>query len=92
MDLRIGRINRRQAVWIRVDGKDVRAFAGESLLAALLAAGIRALRKSPVRGEPRGAFCGMGLCRECLVTVDGVPGTRACMTTVEAGMVVETHG
>jgi aerobic-type carbon monoxide dehydrogenase small subunit (CoxS/CutS family) len=59
--------------------------------AALLAAGKRSLRVTPRRGEPRGLFCGMGVCFDCLVEVDGRPSVRACRTTVKAGMRVETQ-
>lgn len=90
--LRIEGVNRKNPVTIIVNGKPIAAYAGEMLLAALIAAGYRALRRSPVLNSPRGGFCGMGLCRECLVTVDGVPGVRACMTTVKAGMEVTTDG
>ncbi|MCP5053679.1 MAG: (2Fe-2S)-binding protein, partial [bacterium] len=41
--------------------------------------------------EPRGALCGMGICFECIVTVNGIPNTRSCMTEVEPGMTVETN-
>ena len=91
MSLRIDSIQRGLPVTIRVNGEPIQAFPGETLLAALIAAGIRALRKSPVREEPRGGFCGMGVCRECQVTVNGTPNIRACMVKVEAGMEVELH-
>ncbi len=42
-------------------------------------------------GEPRGVFCGMGVCFDCLVVVDGVPSTRACVTWVRDGMAVATQ-
>jgi len=57
----------------------------------LLAMGRRAFRRTG-NGAPRGLFCGMGICFDCLVTVDGRPNVRACMTTVQPGMVVETGG
>ena len=72
-----------------VDGNDVRAADGMTLTAALLSLGIRAVRTDPVSGEPRGAFCGMGVCFECEVVVDGHP-VRACLTPVRAGLAVET--
>jgi D-hydroxyproline dehydrogenase subunit alpha len=60
---------------------------GQSLAAALTVAGERGLRES-ADGSSRGVFCGMGVCQECLVTIDGVPGHRACMTSAKAGMLV----
>jgi hypothetical protein len=73
---------------IEVDGKPVHARAGQSLAAALIAHGIWSTRRNPVSGEPRGPFCGMGVCFECEVNVDGVRGVRACMTEVAPRMVV----
>ena len=81
-------VTRPAPVEIEVDGARVEAFPGESLAAALLAAGVRAFRRTP-SGEPRGPFCNMGVCFECVVTVDGEPGVRACATAVRAGMRVE---
>lgn len=73
-----------------VDGRTVRAWEGETVAAVLLAEGMRTFRRSLVRHEPRGLFCGMGVCYECLVTVDGRAYVRACMTPVADGMVIET--
>lgn len=80
-----------RAIVIRVDGRPVPALEGQSVLAALHAAGIRTLRRSDRRGEPRGALCGMGVCFECRVTVNGRPGVQACMTEVEDGMDIRTN-
>jgi aerobic-type carbon monoxide dehydrogenase small subunit (CoxS/CutS family) len=73
------------AVTIAVDGRPVRAHLGETVAAALLAEGQPATRTTR-GGEPRGVFCGMGVCFDCLVVVDGVPNTRACMTWVREGL------
>jgi predicted molibdopterin-dependent oxidoreductase YjgC len=81
-----------QLVVIRVDSHPVPARRGQTLLAALHAAGVRVLRRSDRLGEPRGALCGMGVCFECRVTVNGQAGVQACMTEVEDGMEIETHG
>ena len=82
-----GSILRGAPATIRVDGHSVTAYDGESVAAALLAADILYLRSSPRRGEPRGMFCAMGVCQECIVEVDGraVP---ACMTSVRDGMTI----
>ncbi len=90
-ELRVAAIERRPAVSIRVNGRPVQATPGETVLAALTAAGLRVLKKSNVRGEARGAFCGMGVCYECLVTINGVPKQRSCMTEVEADMEIQTY-
>ena len=73
------------------DNRLVQAFPGETIAAALLAAGIRTLRKTEKQGHPRGLFCGMGVCFDCLVVVDGKPHLRACLTRVAQGMCVETQ-
>jgi len=75
------------------DGRSVEAGSGETIAVALLAAGQKALRTTSRRGEPRGVFCNMGVCFECLVEVDGRPNQRACQTVVRSGMSVCTqHG
>lgn len=70
-----------------VDGCALRARTGESLAAALLAGGVAMLRRSPTAGGPRGAFCMMGVCQECMVHVDGRR-VQACLTPVRDGMTV----
>ncbi len=57
---------------------------GASVAAALTEAGHRAFRQT-AKGEARGMFCGMGVCQDCLVTIDGVPNQRACMTPARDG-------
>jgi predicted molibdopterin-dependent oxidoreductase YjgC len=83
------RVSRAPEIELRVDGSPVLAYPGETLAAALVAAGRRAFRRT-AQGDLRGPFCNMGVCFECVVTVDGVPNVRACMTTVRPGMAVET--
>jgi predicted molibdopterin-dependent oxidoreductase YjgC len=85
-----GTVTRGRAVNILVDGLTVPAFDGESIAAALLAAGWRALRTAPRRAEPRGMYCGIGLCFECVATVDGQGSVRTCRTPVRDGMRVDT--
>jgi predicted molibdopterin-dependent oxidoreductase YjgC len=84
-----GAVDRGRRVRIVVDGAEVVAYEGESLAAALLAAGRRDLRVAPRRGEPRGVYCGIGLCFECVLAVDGRR-VRACQTPVRDGMSVGT--
>ena len=74
---------------LKVDGEPLRAPAGQSIAAALLAAGRATLRPSP-SGEPRGLYCGIGVCQECRVHVEGRGVVRACVTPVTAGMRVTT--
>lgn len=84
-------LERGQAFAFTLDGERIEAFPGETVAAALLALGARALRRTARRGQPRSLYCGMGICWECLVTVDGVPSRRACMTEAKPGMRVETQ-
>ncbi len=88
-DLRIGTIKRKDKVKLLVNGKEVLAYRGETLLAALMAAGYKKLKKSPIYHESRGPLCGMGTCFECIVTVNGIPNIRSCMTEVEHNMEIE---
>src|SRR6266851_3334879 len=76
-------------VRLRFDGREIEALPGETIAAALAAAEIVAVRRAR-SGAPRGPFCGMGVCFDCLVTVDGRPSQRACLTKVEAGMDVRS--
>ncbi|MEZ5925285.1 MAG: (2Fe-2S)-binding protein [Hyphomicrobiaceae bacterium] len=78
-------------VTIMVNGTRLRCAATTTVAAALLANGHGpGLRKTEKLETPRGLFCGMGLCYDCLVTIDGRPGQRACMTPVSDGMRIET--
>jgi D-hydroxyproline dehydrogenase subunit gamma len=73
-----------ESVRFTYEGETVEATAGTSVASALLEAGFLSCREAP--DGPRGVFCGMGVCFDCLVVVDGVPNTRACMTWVRDGM------
>jgi D-hydroxyproline dehydrogenase subunit gamma len=83
-----GELERGPALEITVDGRTVEAFAGETVAGVLFAEDIVTTRRTR-GGAPRGVYCGMGVCFDCLVIVDGIPNTRACMTWVAAGMRVE---
>ena len=78
-------------VHIHVDGRTVRVPAGTTLAAALLDLGVEAFRRS-VHGAPRAPLCGIGVCFECRVAIDGVPQRRACLAPVRDGMTVVTGG
>jgi aerobic-type carbon monoxide dehydrogenase small subunit (CoxS/CutS family) len=77
-------------VHVTVDGITREAWEGQSLTAVLVTAGTWALRRNLVTGDVRGPFCGMGVCLECEVTVDGRPYVRACTEHVADGMDVRT--
>ena len=74
---------------VEVDGRPLPAHEGETILTVLLAAGYQALRRRR-DGSPAGAYCAMGGCFDCVVTVDGVPDVRSCMTPATPGCRVET--
>jgi len=73
-------------VEIHIDGQPTRAREGDSVAAALLAAGLRSCRTTPISGAPRAPFCMMGVCYECLVEIDGAPNRQSCQITVQEGM------
>ena len=84
-----GQTNQNNRVTFQFDGQAVEAYAGESIAAALIAAGDYATRLTAKR-MPRGYFCGMGVCWECIVRINGISTERACRQIVEDGMIVET--
>ena len=78
-------------VRLSVDGIPIDARARDSVAAALLAAAIVSCRTTPVSGAPRAPYCMMGVCFDCLVTIDGVGNRQACLVRVRDGMRVETQ-
>jgi predicted molibdopterin-dependent oxidoreductase YjgC len=74
-----------------LNGTRMRACAGDTVAAALLAAGLAYCRTTPVSGAKRAPYCMMGVCFECLVTIDGVGNRQACLVPVRDGMRVETQ-
>lgn len=73
-----------------IDGQCIGVEAGTTVAAALVLAGLRATRTS-VGGEPRTALCGMGVCQECRVTIDGHAHVLACQTLCREGQIVHTQ-
>jgi 2Fe-2S iron-sulfur cluster binding domain len=73
------------------DGDPVPAAPGQTVAAALWAAGVRSWRTTREGGSPRGLFCGIGTCFDCLVTVDGVPNQRACLIPARPDMAIATQ-
>ena len=76
---------------IEVDGTKIPAYEGETVTAAMVASGLRTLRRTARTREPRGMYCGIGLCYECLMVIDGVPNTRACQTLATPGCRIATQ-
>lgn len=75
-----------KTVTIHIEDQPVQAAVGDTVAAAMLAAGFVSLRTTPVSQSPRGPYCLMGVCFDCLAEIDGVPNRQACMTTVAEGM------
>lgn len=77
---------------MRFNGQEIPIRTGQSVGAALTDAGIRSWRTTRKNARPRGLFCGIGICFDCLVTVDGQPNQRACMVPAQDGMCLEPGG
>ena len=75
-------------VSLSVDGRTIAARRTDTVAAAMLAAGIHVCRTTPVSGAPRAPYCMMGVCFECLVTVDGMGNRQGCLIPVREGMQV----
>ncbi len=87
----LGEDSRRKTVTIMVDGKPYPAYEGSTIAASLLDNGIRINRYTVHRHEPRGIFCGIGQCTDCVMVVDGMPNVRTCITRVRDGMDIRTQ-
>lgn len=81
----------REEIDLVVDGRTVKAFAGDMIAAALLRAGVRINRYTTKHHEPRGVFCGIGQCTDCVMVVNGRKNVRTCITRVAEGMIIETQ-
>ena len=79
----------REIIQVAVNGMEVAVQSGTTVAAAVLQCGVSSFRRS-VTGEPRGPLCGMGICFECRVTVDGVPHTKSCQALCRPGMEIST--
>jgi predicted molibdopterin-dependent oxidoreductase YjgC len=78
-----------QAVTVTLDGRPVRARAGDTVAAVALLAGLGHTRTDAATGERRAPYCMMGTCHECLMVIDGEPSRQACLVTVREGMAIE---
>ena len=77
-------------VTLKINDAPVIVPAGSTVAAAVLEAGVTAFRRS-VNGEARGPLCGMGICFECRVVINGEPHCRSCQTVCKDGMDVRTN-
>ena len=74
-----------------LDGATLTAISGQSVAAAMISHGERINRTTRIDNSPRGVFCGIGSCFDCLVVVDGIANQRACITDVREGMSIQTQ-
>lgn len=87
----LGPLPKAKTVTILVDGKELVAREDEPILSTLLSYGITTQNISPKIESHRGLFCGIGRCTSCVMTVNGMPNVRTCVTKVEEGMVIKTQ-
>ncbi len=71
------------------DGKSIEAYSGQSVAAAILNQGSRILRQSRIADKPRSVFCGIGICFDCLVVIEGISNQRSCLVPAQPGLRVE---
>jgi predicted molibdopterin-dependent oxidoreductase YjgC len=86
----LGDIVKGQKVLFTMDGKELEGFEGEPISVALKAAGLMVHRHTK-KGSPRGVFCAIGRCTDCVMVVNGKPNVRTCVTPLMSGMVVQTQ-
>jgi hypothetical protein len=84
-------VERGPAFTFTFEGQAMSAYPGETIGAALMAAGILTFRTTRRQGRPRGFFCGIGLCFDCLMVVDGVPNRQACIVAAKPDMRVQVQ-
>ncbi|MDR2671190.1 MAG: (2Fe-2S)-binding protein [Oscillospiraceae bacterium] len=87
----LGEAEARREVTFTFDGRAMTGFEGEPVAAALKAAGVVVHRYTKKNRSPRGVFCAIGRCTDCVMTVNGRPNVRTCVTPLEDGMAVATQ-
>ena len=87
----LGTYQKGKTVTFTLDGKEMQGCEGEPIAAALRVAGVMTHRYTKKRHEPRGVFCAIGRCTDCVMVVNGKPNIRTCITPLEEGMDVRTQ-
>ena len=87
----LGKTEEGKKITFTYNGKEMEGIEGEPIAAALKAAGVMVHRYTKKRHEPRGIFCAIGRCTDCVMVVNGKPNVRTCITPLEEGMSVETQ-
>nr|WP_288642661.1 (2Fe-2S)-binding protein [uncultured Anaerobutyricum sp.] len=80
-----------RSVTFTFDGKELQGFEGEPIAAALKANGVMVHRYTKKQHKPRGIFCAIGRCTDCVMVVDNVPNVRTCITPLKEGMDIKTQ-
>jgi hypothetical protein len=87
----LGEAEKGQLVTFSLDGKIMEGYAGEPIAVALKANGVMIHRYTQKAHAPRGIFCAIGRCTDCVMIVDGVPNIRTCVTALVSGMSIQTQ-
>ncbi len=87
----LGKTEEKRVVSFEYDGQTLEGYEGEPISVALKAAGVMVHRYTAKKHEPRGIFCAIGRCTDCVMIVDGKPNIRTCITPLKEGMVVKTQ-
>jgi len=87
----LGKLEEQKKIKIIFDGKELEAYKGEMIATSLLANRIKVFRLTKINKKPRGIFCGIGRCTDCVMIVNGISNIRTCVTPVEEGMKIETQ-
>ena len=87
----LGTYQKGPLVTFTLDGKEMKGYEGEPIAAALRAAGVMTHRHTLKLDMPRGIFCAIGRCTDCVMIVDGKPNIRTCVTPLQEGMKVQTQ-
>lgn len=89
----LGTYSKGKKVYFTHNGQRLEGYEGEPIAAALKAAGVEIHRYTAKGHKPRGMFCAIGRCTDCVMIVDGQPNVRTCVTPLREGMRVDTqHG
>ena len=88
----LGKIDKSKEVHIFYEGRELLAYEGETVASVLTSYGIRDFRYTRKKKEPRGVYCSIGRCTDCMMTINGKKNIRSCITAVEEGMQVERGG
>jgi len=87
----LGKPEEQKEVSFSYNGSSMTGYEGEPIMTALRAAGIKVHRYTLRDHRPRGVFCAIGRCTDCVMVVNGTPNVRTCVTPLEEGMTIQTQ-